>query len=89
MSADPGSVPAMMALSSSVDPEPADEVGASLTGVMSSSNVSDALSVPSLAVTFTLSEPLKSGGGVPENVRVRPSNSNQTGSGSPLSSVAV
>jgi hypothetical protein len=52
------------------------------------SNVSDALSDPSPAVTLSDSVPLKSCGGVPEKVRVASSKLSQLGSGSPLASVA-
>ena len=62
--------------------------GASLTGSMVSVKVSEAVSEPSLAVTFSSREPLKFCGGVPEKVRVAASNVSQDGSAAPLARVA-
>ena len=56
-------------------------VGASFTGVTVSRNVSNAESVPSLAMTLKSSEPLKLSGGVPEKVRVAALNVSQLAGG--------
>ena len=66
-----------------------DTFGASLAAVTFNMKVSDALAVPSDAVTVRLSSPLKLSGGVPENVRVAGSNIRDGGSGEPSPNVAV
>ena len=62
--------------------------GASLTGVMSSSKVSEIDSAPSLAVTLSWSAPLESCGGVPEKVPVEALKLSQVGRSVPSPSVA-
>ena len=64
-------------------------VAASSTALTVNTNVSDTFAVPSEAVTVRLTLPLKSCGGVPENVRVAAVNVSQLGSASPLASFAL
>ena len=63
--------------------------GASLTAVTVSTNVSEAVRVPSVADTVRLTVPAKLSGGVPENVRVAAVNVSQPGSAAPPPSVAL
>ena len=63
--------------------------GASLTCVTVRVKVSERSYEPSLAVTLRSIEPLKFCGGVPEKVRVAPSNASQAGSAEPSHIVAV
>ena len=60
-----------------------------MTGVMVSKKLSDALSVPSDAVTLSDRMPLKFNGGVPEKVWVVALNDSQAGKAAPLDNVAV
>ena len=62
--------------------------GASFAGRKSSTNVSDVLRTPSLAMTLRLTAPSKFLGGVPLNVWVAALNVSQAGSAAPLASVA-
>ena len=67
----------------------APNVGGLSTAVMFSVKVSETLSEPSLAITLRSTVPLKSRGGVPENVQVVKSKASQDGSAVPLARVAV
>ena len=60
-----------------------------MTALTVSTNVSDAVRLPSEAVTVRLILPLKFCGGVPLKVRVAALNDSHAGRAAPLASVAV